>query len=173
MTFFLCLTLLAVPAKMPSLAFSSAVVAAVPVVPSSEEWQEEKWSGRLFYTLTLQGYLGCTSLMLQLFIVSFAFLWISAAKQRPCDPVYSYIRSTASNMRSLICNTLFLPAAIFSNASNAGSSSHAFFMHVQSRFAKFLCKCQNRQIYACVVGRFAVSQGFKWNIEKLLCTSKQ
>ena len=71
-------------------------------------------------------------------IVSIAYLWLPVAKQRPRDLVYSCVRSTASNIRSLICDALFLHAAIFSNASSAGSSSHTFSMSVLSLFAKFL-----------------------------------
>ena len=43
-----------------------------------------------------------------------------------------------ANKRSLICDTLFLYAVIFLNIFNASSSSYAFSMNVQSRFANFL-----------------------------------
>ena len=51
--------------------------------------------------------------MIQLFIVTFVYKWISVAKQRPHDLVYSCARSIPSNIRSLICGTLFLHAVIF------------------------------------------------------------
>ena len=51
--------------------------------------------------------------MLQLFKVYFAYLWLPVARQRPHDLVYSCIRSTASDISSLICDALFLHAAIF------------------------------------------------------------
>ena len=49
--------------------------------------------------------------------------------------MYSSVGSLESNIRSH-CHTLLLHVAIFSSASNTGSSNHTFSMNVQSCFAK-------------------------------------